>query len=62
MSVQPICGEICQQWMWFKESNMYLCKIENFPNEENNERSFSNPHLSSIIIAFYGIALGLIKA
>ena len=41
---------------------MYLCKIENFPNEEINERSFSNPHLSSIILAFYGIALGLIKA
>ena len=30
--------------MWFKESNRYFCKIENFAYGEINERSFSNPH------------------
>ena len=35
--------------MWFKESNSYFCKIENFANGEINERSFSNPHLCSWI-------------
>ena len=30
--------------MWFKESNGYFCKIENFAYGEINEQSFSNPH------------------
>ena len=30
--------------MWFKEANIYFCKIENFAYGEINERSFSNPH------------------
>ena len=30
--------------MWFKESNSYFCKIENFAYGEINEQSFSNPH------------------
>ena len=38
------CGDICEIWMWFGESNMYFCKIKNFTNREINERSFSNPH------------------
>ena len=29
--------------MWFKESNRYFCKIENFAYREINGRSFSNP-------------------
>ena len=34
--------------MWLKESNKYFCKIENFAYGEINERSFSNPHLSTV--------------
>ena len=30
--------------MWLKESDRYLCKIENFAYGEINERNFSNPH------------------
>ena len=30
--------------MWFKESNSYFRKIENFAYGEISERSFSNPH------------------
>ena len=37
------CGDICQMWMWFDESNIYFCKIDNFANGESNERSFSTP-------------------
>ena len=29
--------------MWFEESNMYFCKIENFPYGEIKKQSFSNP-------------------
>ena len=44
VSPQLSCGDICQIWMWFEESNMYFCHIENFTYGEINERSFSNPH------------------
>ena len=44
VSAQLSCGDICQIWMWFKESDSYICKIENFAYGEINERSFSNPH------------------
>ena len=30
--------------MWFKGSNSYIGKVENFAYGEINERSFSNPH------------------
>ena len=30
--------------MWFKESNVYVYKIESFAFGEINEMSFSNPH------------------
>ena len=30
--------------MWFRESNRYFCKIENFAHGDISERSFSNPH------------------
>ena len=36
--------------MWFKQSKRYFCKIENFAYGEINERSFSNPHLWTVII------------
>ena len=29
--------------MWFEESNMYFCKIENFTDGETNKRGFSHP-------------------
>ena len=32
--------------MWFKDSNRYFEKIENFPNREINEKSFHNLHPS----------------
>ena len=48
VSPQLSCGDTCQIWKWFKESNRYFCKIENFANGEINERSFSNPHPSSV--------------
>ena len=44
VSPQLSCGDTCQIWMWFRESNRYLCKIENFAYREISERSFSNPH------------------
>ena len=44
VSPQLSCGDSCQIWMWFRESNRYFCKIENFAYGEINERSFSNPH------------------
>ena len=30
VSLQLSCSDTCQIWMWFKESNMYFCHIENF--------------------------------
>ena len=42
-SPQLSCGDTCHIWMWFKESNRYFCKIENFAYWEINERSFSKP-------------------
>ena len=44
VSPQLSRGDTCQIWMWFKESNSYFCKIENFAYGEINERSFSNSH------------------
>ena len=44
VSPQLSCGDTCQILMWFEESDMYFCKIENFAYGEINERSFSNPH------------------
>ena len=44
VSPQLSCGDTCQTWMWFRESNRYFCKIENFAYGEISERSFSNPH------------------
>ena len=43
VSPQLSCGDTCQIWMWFRESNRYFCKIENFAYGEISERSFSNP-------------------
>ena len=48
VSPQLSCGDTCQIWKWFKESNRYFWKIENFANGEINERSFSNPHPRTI--------------
>ena len=44
VSPQLSCGDTCQIWMWFKESNMYFCEVKNFAYGPINERSFSNPH------------------
>ena len=43
LSPQLSCVDTCQIWKWFKESNRYFWKIENFANGEINEQSFSNP-------------------
>ena len=43
VSPQLSCGDTCQIWMWFRESNRYFCKIENFAYGEISERSFSTP-------------------
>ena len=43
VSAQLSCGDNCQIWMWFRESNRYFCKIENFAYGEISIRSFSNP-------------------
>ena len=48
VSPQLSCGDTCQMWMSFKESNMYFCKIKNLAHWEINKRSFSNPHPRSI--------------
>ena len=47
VSPQLSCGDTCQIWMWFDESNMYFCVTENFAYGKINERSFSNPHPSN---------------
>ena len=44
VSPQLSCGDTCQIWMWFEESNMYFCHVEKFAYGEINQRSFSNPH------------------
>ena len=49
VSPQLSCGDTCQIWMGFIESNSDFCKIENFAYGEINERSFSNPHPRSFI-------------
>ena len=49
VSTQRSCGDICQIWMWFKDTDSYFCKIENFAYGEINERSFSNPHPRALI-------------
>ena len=55
VSPQLSCGDTCQIWMWFQESNMYFCEIENFAYGEINERSFSNPHPRTVmVVAHYG--------
>ena len=43
VSPQLSCGDTFQIWMWFEESNMYFCEIENFAYGGINKRSFSNP-------------------
>ena len=48
VSPQLSCGDTCQIWMWFEESNMCFCQVENFAYEKINERSFSNPHPTSV--------------
>ena len=48
---QLSCGDTCQIWMWFRESNRYFRNIENFAYGEISERSFSNPHPWSNIAA-----------
>ena len=49
VSPQLSCGDTCQIWIWFKESNGYYCKGEHFAYGEINERSFSNPHPCDVI-------------
>ena len=44
VSPQLSCGDTCQIWMWFRESNRYFCKIKNFAYGKISERSFSKPH------------------
>ena len=53
VSPQLSCGDTCQIWMWFKESNSYFCKTENFAYREINERRFSNPHPWCIVNHVY---------
>ena len=36
VSPQLSCGDTCQIWMWFKESNSYFCKTENFAYKPTN--------------------------
>ena len=49
VSPQLSCGDSCQIWMWFKGSNSYIYKVENFAYREINKRSFSNPHPRALI-------------
>ena len=39
-SPQLNCGDTCQIWMWFKESNWHFYKIKDFLNGEINVQSF----------------------
>ena len=43
VSPQLSCGDNCQIWMWFKEHDRYICKIENFAYREINEQSLGTP-------------------
>ena len=53
VSPQLSCGDTFQIWMWFKESNSYFCKTENFAYGEINELSFSNPTPELVAGMFY---------
>ena len=44
VSPQLSCGDTSQIWMWCKESNRYLGRIDKFAYGEISERSFSDPH------------------
>ena len=65
---QVCCGDNCQIWKWFKESNSYFCKIENFAYGQINEQSFSNPqprvmgfsYLSMLTLLFGQVVIGYI--
>ena len=48
MSPQLSCGDICQIWTRFKDSNICFYKIENFSNGEINELGFSKPNPRSL--------------
>ena len=43
VSPQLNYSDTCQIWLWFKETNRYFCKSENFAYGEMNERSLGNP-------------------
>ena len=49
VSLQPSCSDTCQIWMWCKQFNRYFSRIENFAYGEINERSFRNPHPSTVV-------------
>ena len=36
------CGETCQIWMWYKESNKYFGRIKNVAYGDINEQGSSN--------------------
>ena len=60
VSPQLSCSDTCQIWMWFEESNMCFCQVENFAYGEINEQSFSNPHPRPILsIHLWVISLAL---
>ena len=44
MSLRLSSGDTCQIWMWFRESNRYVCNVENIAYGENNKQCFCNPH------------------
>ena len=50
VSPQLSCGDTCQIWMWFKESNRYFCKTEIFVYGKINKWSFSNPQPRKTIL------------
>ena len=45
VSLQLSCGDTCQIWMSFKQSNRYICKVTNFHNREINKQNFSHSGL-----------------
>ena len=60
VSPQLSCGDTCQIWMWFRESNRYFCEIENLAYGEISERSFSNPHPSTVWCQYWRQRVGIL--
>ena len=60
VSSSASCGDTCQMWMGFKESNKYFCKIEKFAYGAINEWNFNDPTPGNKATSWYRRVLGIV--